>query len=139
MPENQLKQAFVQNDTRENKYLHALEFDKVLELVSNCANTPLGKAECLNLKPFTNIDTIKQELNFVSEARKIYDETASLGSIPVNFICDAKKILEVKRLGAQDIWDLTKTIQTSRITKTFLQKNENANLLKKRICGKINV
>ncbi len=137
MPENQLKQAFVQNDTRENKYLHALEFDKVLELVSNCANTPLGKAECLNLKPFTNIDTIKQELNFVSEARKIYDETASLGSIPVNFICDAKKILEVKRLGAQDIWDLTKTIQTSRITKTFLQKNENANLLKKEFAERL--
>ncbi len=139
MPENRLEQTFEQTskEVQEDKYLRSLEFDKVLEILSNCANTPLGKAKCLELRPFSNKTTIEKELNFVTEAKRLCDDAGNSGAIPVNFIADAKNILTAQRLGAQDIWDLAKTLQTSRITKTFLQKNEGAKLLREEFLGKL--
>ena len=124
MPENRLEQTFEQTskEVQEDKYLRSLEFDKVLEILSECDNTSLGKAKCLELRPFSNKTTIEKELNFVTEAKRLCDDAGNSGAIPVNFIADAKNILTAQRLGAQDIWDLAKTLQTSRITKTFLQK-----------------
>ena len=66
MPQNQLQQGF-QEETPNEKYLHSLEFDKILEIVSKYANTAPGAEKCLALRPFTNKDTIEKELNFVSE------------------------------------------------------------------------
>lgn len=139
MPENRLEQTFEQTskEVQEDKYLRSLEFDKVLEILSECANTPLGKAKCLELRPFSNKTTIEKELNFVTEAKRLCDDAGNSGAIPVNFIADAKNILTAQRLGAQDIWDLAKTLQTSRITKTFLQKNEGAKLLREEFLGKL--
>lgn len=144
MPENSSHQGFSDENPQE-KYLHSLEFDKVLEILSKFANTEAGAAKCLALRPFSNKNTIEKELNFVSEACRIYDEKGegsansgvSGGGIPVYFICDAKSILRVQRLGAQDIWELAKTLQTSRITKTFLQKTENAPSLKAEFAEKL--
>ncbi len=139
MPENRLEQTFEQTskEVQEDKYLRSLEFDKVLEILSECANTPLGKAKCLELRPFSNKTTIEKELNFVTEAKRLCDDAGNSGTIPVDFIADAKNILTAQRLGAQDIWDLAKTLQTSRITKTFLQKNEGAKLLREEFLGKL--
>ncbi len=140
MPENQPEQAFnanAENQNLQEKYLRSLEFDKVLELVAQCANTPAGKTKCLELRPFTNKNTIQKELDFVTEAKKIYDDTGNMSAIPVDFIADTKSILNSQRLGAQDIWDLAKTLQTSRNTKNFLQKNEKAELLKSNFAEKL--
>ena len=68
MPENQPEQAFnanAENQNLQEKYLRSLEFDKVLELVAQCGNTPAGKTKCLELRPFTNKNTIQKELDFV--------------------------------------------------------------------------
>lgn len=131
-------------ETSKDKYLRALEFDKVLEIVAKYASTEAGHARCLDMRPFTNIDTIKKELDFVSEAKKIIDNTGEnpmdkgfKGGIPVDYICDAKTILRSKSLGAEDIWDLAKTLRTSRITKNFLQKNEDCPLLKSNFADKL--
>ena len=137
MPENRLEQAFEDNKAQDDKYLRSLEFDKVLEILSNCANTPLGKARCLELRPFSNRTTIEKELNFVTEAKKLCDDAGNSGAIPVDFIADVKNILTAQRLGVQDIWDLAKTLKTSRITKTFLQKNEGAKLLSEEFSEKL--
>ncbi len=140
MPENPLDKAFYDNknqETTENKYLRSLEFDKVLEILSGYANTPMGKAKCLELRPFSNKTTIEKELNFVTEAKKICDDMGNSGAIPVDFIVDSKNILMAQRLGTQDIWDLAETLRTSRITKTFLQKNEDAKLLREAFLDKL--
>lgn len=140
MPESQSRQDFTENNTRKDKYLYALELDKVLELCSNYASTPSGKAKCLALRPFSDIKRIEKELNFVTEARKIYDENTKNytgGGIQIDFICDTESIFRVQRLGAQDIWDLAKTLKTSRITKNFLQKSENTPLLKAEFSEKL--
>jgi len=128
MPEITTGQGFCDNS--EEKYLRALEFDKVLERVALCASTPAGKAKCLALRPLSGKENIQKELDFVTEAKKIYDEKGNIGTIPVDFICDAESILKVQSLAAQDIWDLAKTLSTSRNMKTFLQKNDLAKLLK---------
>ena len=46
MPQNQLQQGF-QEKTLNEKYLHSLEFDKILEIVSKYANTAPGAENAL--------------------------------------------------------------------------------------------
>ena len=55
----------------------------------------------------------------------------------MDFIADTKSIFKARSLGAQEIWELTKTIQTSRNTKTYLQKNEELEALKQEYADKL--
>ena len=137
MPENRSRQDFSENNYVQDKYLQALELDKILELVANCANTPVGHAKCLALRPFSERSTIEKELDFVTQVKKIYDENSQKGAMPLDFIADTKSIFDARSLGAQEIWDLTKTIQTSRNTKTYLQKNEELNTLRQEYADKL--
>ncbi|WP_026752854.1 DNA mismatch repair protein MutS [Sediminibacter sp. Hel_I_10] len=49
------------------KTLKDLEFNAVLEQVSNLAITNLGRAEVLNISPYNNHDAIVKSLNFTNE------------------------------------------------------------------------
>ena len=46
----------------EDKYLKALEFDKVLEELSNYASTSLGKERCLDSDVFSDFEKIEEQL-----------------------------------------------------------------------------
>ena len=51
-----------------NNYLEKLEYNKILERLSNYAITYLGKQQCLNLFPSNNKEKVKDLLNETEEA-----------------------------------------------------------------------
>ena len=56
------------------KSLKTLEFDKVLQELSDCASTNLGKVRCLSADVFSDMRKIENELLFTREAKQILDE-----------------------------------------------------------------
>lgn len=114
-----------QTDT---KHLKSLEFDKVLEILSNFAISPQGKKLCLGAPIYNQKAQIEYHLELTSEARKIFDKEGSFSCFPLEFFADCDEILNAKRLGAQDIIDLARTMRTSRLVKNFLQKAQMPNL-----------
>jgi len=113
------------------KYLKALEFDVVLERLSNCAISLLGKERCKNAQVYCEKSAIEREISLTTEARKIYDDAGSTSVLPLEHIGDCKSILKANRLSADDILNCANTLRSSRLVKTFLQKSDSAVILKK--------
>lgn len=106
-----------------SKSLKALEFDKVLEKLSNFAKTPQSRELCLNAKIFDTADEIKSQLEFTKEAKRILDTALD---IPVEFIANIEKIEKnsfSSYLNEEELNDIAKTFRTSRLVKKFLTEN----------------
>ena len=104
------------------KHAKSLEFDKVLEILSNFAISSLGKQKCLNAPIYAQKAQIEYHLELTSEAKKIFDKEGNFSCFPLEFFSNAQEILNSTRLNAQDIVDLARTLRTSRLVKNFLQK-----------------
>lgn len=104
------------------KHAQSLEFDKVLENLSNFAISQLGKQKCLNAPIYSKKAQIEYHLELTSEARRIFDNAGNFSCFPLEFLCDCSTILDSARLGAQDIINLARTLRTSRLIKNFLLK-----------------
>lgn len=104
-----------------DKTLITLEFDKVLSYLSDFAISELGKERCLNANIFEDINTIKYELILTSQARKIINDAIN---VPLENIYDVERSLEDAkkhiRLNEEEIFNIAKTLQTSRLMKNFL-------------------
>ena len=106
-----------------SKSLKALEFDKVLEKLSNFAKTPQSRELCLNAKIFDTAEKIKSQLEFTKEAKRILDTALD---IPVEFIANIEKIEKnsfSSYLNEEELNDIAKTFRTSRLVKKFLTEN----------------
>ena len=88
----------------ETKYLNKLEFDKVLNILSNFATTYIGKELALNLIPSNDKEMVKQLQNETSEA---YSLIYRNGNLPIDAIpnilphlkmLDSNCILSIKYL-----------------------------------------
>lgn len=99
----------------ETKYLNKLEFDKVLNILSNFAITYVGKELALNLTPSTNPETVKKLQQETSEA---YSLIYRNGNLPLDAIpnilphlkmLDSNCILSIKYL-----LDIANVLKTSR-------------------------
>jgi len=117
--------------SQSGKYLKALEFDVVLECLSNCAISLLGKERCKNAQVYCEKSAIEREISLTTEARKIYDDAGSTSVLPLEHIGDCKSILKANRLSSDDILNCANTLRSSRLVKTFLQKSDSAVILKK--------
>ena len=97
----------------EKKYLEALEFDKVLNLIADCAKTTNGKEAVKLIEPLSTKKEIEEGINLTTEAKVILDNDG-INSAPIFFASDPDKILTTSRLSVDDIFALTKTLTTSR-------------------------
>jgi DNA mismatch repair protein MutS2 len=114
----------------QDKYHTALEFDKVLQHLSTCAITVLGKERCKNTPVCCNAIAINREIALTTEARAVFDNAGGMSVVPLECIADCKTILKSDRLGVEDILSCANTMRTSRLVKTFLQKLAQMPLLK---------
>lgn len=105
-----------------NKSLEILEFNKVLEYLSEFAISDLGKKRCLNTNIFDNVDKIKYELTITDQALTIFNSAVN---IPLENIYDITKSLndakKKLRLNEEEIINIAKTLRTSRLMKNFLE------------------
>lgn len=104
-----------------DKSAKILEFDKVLEYLSEHAISALGVQRCLNARIFDDINTIKSELELTSQALNIYNQALN---IPLDNIYDIERSLDDARkklrLSEEEIINIAKTLRTSRLMRNFL-------------------
>ncbi len=106
----------------------ALEFDKILDKLSNFAKIQQSKELCLNLTPFDDIVQINQELQCTREAKFILDMP---NDIPIEFVADISKFnILTSYLAEDELIDIAKTLRTSRLVKKFLTDNLEDAILK---------
>lgn len=99
----------------------ALEFDKILDRLSNFAKTEQSRELCLQLKPFDDIVKIKRELLCTREAKFILDMP---NDIPIEFVANIAKFnVLTSYLAENELIDIAKTLKTSRLVKKFLSDN----------------
>ena len=103
------------------KNLKSLEYDKMLEDVANYTKTPQSRELCLNIRPENSIEQIKFLLSCTQEAYRIL----SLGlDIPIEHLCNIKLITDrLEYYSAEELFDIAKTMRTSRLIKNFLKEN----------------
>src|SRR5574344_441277 len=115
----------------ENKTLKTLEFDKIAENISKFARFKQSKELCLDLRIYSDLPIIKNQLELTGEAKKILDMALEL---PIEGVCELSEIKKNLQsyLCEEEIFEIGKTLKTSRLVKSFLRENlaHDANLNK---------
>jgi len=104
----------------QEKYLNKLEYNKILIILESFAKTIYGKKLCLELKPFTNKDTVFKKLSETKEALELINLK---GNIPIYELEDISiyiKTLEAEQfLGAKALLDIANILSLSRSLKDY--------------------
>ena len=100
------------------KSIKALEFDKILNKLSNFAKIEQSKELCLNLTPLDDIVAINRELQCTREAKFILDMP---NDIPIEFVTKINP--PETYYSEEELVDTAKTLRTSRLVKKFLTDN----------------
>ena len=107
--------------------LKALEYDKVISILSSFAKTKQSKRLCLKLTPETNRQIIEQNLQYTDEARKILDFALD---IPIEYVISLNEVnLNSEYFAEDELIDFAKTLRTSRLVKSFLRENAEPDAL----------
>ena len=109
------------------KTLKALEFDKIVENLSNFAKIEQSRKLCIELEPLNDIVQINKALRCTREAKFILDIPSEL---PIEFVADISKIknnMGTSYLSEEELVDVAKTLRTSRLVKKFLSDNLEEN------------
>ena len=107
--------------------LKALEYDKVISILSGFAKTKQSKALCLKLTPETNRQIIEQNLQYTDEARRILDLALD---IPIEYVISLDEVkLNSEYFAEDELIDFAKTLRTSRLVKSFLRENAESDAL----------
>lgn len=103
------------------KTLKALEYNKVLDELSNLTRCSYSKKLCLDLEPSKEKNEIQTLLNYTKEALKILDEALD---IPVEYVIEPENIdLRTEYLSEEELIDFSKTLRSFRLVKNFLKEN----------------
>jgi len=70
--------------------LRVLEYYRLLNILSHYAASPLGRSNCLSLKPLQELESIETEQRLVSEMKELL---LTKGFIPLSSLLDLRPIL----------------------------------------------
>lgn len=124
-----------------NRMLKIIEFDKVLELLSNFAVSDLGKKRCLETTLSSDTKEIIKSQHLTTQAQNAY--RISVTDIPVGNFADITNALAILKnkitLSVEDVKNVMETIVTSRKFNSFLNRfaQNEAELYK--FCSKLYV
>lgn len=111
------------NETTRKSCNQVLEFDKVLNYLSECATSKLAKNRCLESEVFSDVEKIKLELKLTTQARKVLD-TGNL--FPLEDIKDVSESLKDAkkqlRLSEVEIYSVADVMKTARLVRNYLDK-----------------
>lgn len=97
-----------------------LELDKILQTLSSFALSDLGRERCLNAPVYDDFKTIEDELKLTTQAKTLLDNALFP---PLNHI-RSLNFHAPDTFDAQEIIDFAYVLNTSRLMKTYLEKNE---------------
>ncbi len=107
-----------------NKTLKTIEFDKVLEILSNFAKSDLGKLRCLETELSNDFDTIKLNQKLTTEAQNAYRQSDT--DIPIGNLPDITNSLSTLKnkitLSIEDVQDIASIIVDTRKFNAFLNR-----------------
>lgn len=103
------------------KTLKALEYDKILDELSNFSRCDYSRELCLDLSPDKEVRTIQTMLNYTKEAFDILNKALD---IPIDYVINLKNIdLRPEYFVETELIDFAKTLKSSRLVKNFLKEN----------------
>lgn len=109
----------------DERILRVLEFNKILEKLTNQAATSIGKDFCFRLKPSVTIDEVKELQAETDEASQI---TRLNASIPLGGIVDIRASIKRSAIGGvlstNECLDVATTLYGGRQVKGFMEKLE---------------
>ncbi len=111
------------------KTFETLEFDKIKIELSKYAKFSQSKILCENLLPGSNINLIKQQLQYTKEAKEILDCAKEMPVEYIANISDIKTHLCSSYLEETELINIGKTMRSSRLLKKFLMENSNQDRL----------
>ena len=108
---------------------YKLEYDKILQILSNYCKTDIGKDIALNLEPSNNKLEVK---HLQSETTEAVNLTSKLGHSPIYFLPNINlwlKYLESgNSLSAKALLEIGKTLKLSRELKSYFFDNKEIDL-----------
>ena len=111
------------------KYLNKLEYNKILDLVSNYCTTYIGKAFVSKLMPLNNKDLVKMKLEETSTAQTLLYRK---GEPPISNITNIdiwiKNLESYNSLSAKALLDVAHVLQTSRFLHDYFFADDSFDL-----------
>jgi dsDNA-specific endonuclease/ATPase MutS2 len=108
------------------KSMKALEFNKILEMLSEYAISERAKQKLLELRPYLSERDVKAKIKDTTEGRKILDH---IGSPPLAVMKDIEMLLELAEKGAmlipEQLTQIGLFINTCKRMKGFLKRAES--------------
>ncbi len=106
--------------------LRKLEFDKVVEHVSELSLSDSGKAHALQILPAFDLQTIEPELKKVSEAKEllIVEDVSPLETFRDIRVALKKTTVENQALSINELLEISVVLRISRSLKTFFAKRQ---------------
>lgn len=102
----------------------ALEFDKILLRLRDCATSNFGKELAIKLQPDDDFEAVRENLSLTTEAVKIF----ALNTPPLGGFRDIREVFKKIRLGsvaeAEELLDVLSTMYTMREVKRFFKETE---------------
>ena len=108
------------------KTLKALEYFKIIHMVSEYASSSLGKKRILAIRPMTNIYSIQQGLQETSEVIKIIFEK---GNIPLGGFSNIGPFLKKAKIGSLlspgELLKIAQVLKTCEQVKDYMKEGRN--------------
>lgn len=111
------------------KTFRVLEYDKIINMLSENAQSSMGKRMCLELKPSTSINEVRERLD---ETREAYEIVLKWGSLPLEGIKDIGEILRKAKVGFTltpgELLSVCDILRCSRRLKSFMKDGSKGEL-----------
>lgn len=109
--------------TMNKKALKTLEYYKIIDKLTNCAASSLGKEKCQNLLPLTDFDSIRMNQRETSDALTRILQKGSLSFSGIKDIRSSLMRLEVgSSLGAGELLDISSVLNVTLRVKNYSKK-----------------
>ena len=106
-----------------NQTLKMLEFNKIMEILSEYAVSTIGKEKILSMRPITYTDKIQNALSETSEAVRIILQK---GSIPLDGVNDIRPFIKKAKIGSilslRELLKVAQVLKVSEAVKAYIKE-----------------
>lgn len=109
-----------------SKVLKTLEYDKIIQMLEECASSPLGKSKCSRLIPLTEYNHIKKMQTETSDALKLTWKKGNISFTGLTDITASLKRLEIgSALGIGELLQISSLLKIALRVKSFSHKDDS--------------